>query len=245
MHFYKIFKLNIPVTNFFFEIYKFNNFIFIIFYLFLLFFIIFFFTFIFHNFFLKNNKYIFIKSFFFEFFWVLLPFYSISYIFFYSIFVILKIKKFYNNYLNIKIISYQWKWYYIYLDNFNFNFFSIISNCIFNILNFDFKNKYNKNYFQKVDNKLILPLNKFIRFILISNDVIHSIYIPSFGIKQDLIPSFLKIFYFKPLKLGKFFGFCSEMCGKNHSYMPIILKVLPFYNYKKWLICFFLKKNFF
>ncbi|XXS36629.1 MAG: hypothetical protein ACSHUF_00535 [Candidatus Nasuia deltocephalinicola] len=245
MYFFMIlvkFNLFNPITKIFFEIYKFNVFLFIFFILFLFFFILFFIIFIFYNFFLKNNKYYFLKSFFLEFFWIFFFFNFVSFLFFYSILLVFKLKKCYNAYLNIKIVSYQWKWYFIYLSNFgiNFNFFSIFNNCIFKLLNFNNYGFY--NIFYNVDNKLIIPINKIVRFIFFSNDVIHSLYIPSIGLKQDSIPGFLKDFYFKSNNFGNYYGFCTELCGKNHSYMPFILKILSIYSYNKWKTSHILKK---
>ncbi|WP_259289707.1 hypothetical protein [Candidatus Nasuia deltocephalinicola] len=235
-------KLTYPVNNFFILIHKLNVYLFLFFILFYFFFFIFFIFFFFYNNFLKNNKFYFLKKFIFEFFWILIPFYFILLLFFLSIFLFLKIKKLNNSYLNIKIISYQWKWYFVYLGNSNknINYFSILSTCIFKIFNLN-KN-FNIFYLRSVDNNLILPINTLIRLILISNDVIHSLYIPSFSMKQDLIPGFLKNFYIKSNKFGKYYGFCSELCGKNHSYMPFVVNFISNYSYKKWKNSMFLKK---
>jgi len=80
---------------------------------------------------------------------------------------------------------------------------------------------------------LILPNKNKIRIILTSNDVIHSLFIPSLNIKQDLIPGFLRNKYFYTDKTGIYRGYCVELCGKNHSYMPINIKIINKNNYKK------------
>ncbi|WP_259285933.1 hypothetical protein [Candidatus Nasuia deltocephalinicola] len=239
---FKKIKLIYPINNFFIFIHKFNIFLFLFFILFYLYFFVFFILFFLYNYFLKNNKFYFLKNFLFEFFWIIIPFYFVLLFFFLSIFLLLKIKKLQNNCLNIKIISYQWKWYFVYLDDFNknINYFSILSTCLFKI--FNLSNNFNIFYLRSVDNNLILPINTLIRLILISNDVIHSLYIPSISLKQDLIPSFLKNFYFKSNRFGKYFGFCSELCGKNHSYMPFVVNFISNNSYKKWKISMFLKK---
>ncbi len=239
---FKKIKLIYPINNFFIFIHKLNIYLFLFFILFYFYFFVFFILFFFYNHFLKNNKFYFLKKFLFEFFWILIPFYFVLLLFFLSIFLFLKIKKTNKSYLNIKIISYQWKWYFVYLDNLNknINYFSILSTCIFKIFNLN-KN-FNIFYLRLVDNNLILPINNLIRIILISNDVIHSLYIPSISLKQDLIPGFLKNFYFKSNRFGKYYGFCTELCGKNHSYMPFVVNFISNYSYKKWKISMFLKK---
>jgi heme/copper-type cytochrome/quinol oxidase subunit 2 len=78
----------------------------------------------------------------------------------------------------------------------------------------------------EVDNKLMLPINHNIRTIVSSNDVIHSFALPSMGVKIDAIPGRLNQIFFKPLKPGFFTGGCSEICGANHSYMPITARVV-------------------
>ncbi|QND78525.1 Cytochrome c oxidase polypeptide II [Candidatus Nasuia deltocephalinicola] len=240
MFYIKNFNINYPITDFFIEIYKFNILFLIFLFLFFIFIFSFVLIFLLNYFFIKNNKYFLLKNFFLEFFFIFIPFYFIIFLFFYSLFLLINFN--FNSFLNIKIISYQWKWYFLYLYKYkkNLSFFSIISDCVFKVFNIN-KKKYNYDK-QNVDFKLILPFNKLIRFIIFSNDVIHSLYIPSLGIKKDSIPSFLKDFYLKSNRLGIYKGFCTELCGKNHSYMPIIIKFLNIYCFNKWSICFSFKK---
>ncbi|MCA3857147.1 MAG: OmpA family protein, partial [Burkholderia sp.] len=90
-------------------------------------------------------------------------------------------------------------------------------------------------YLQEVDNPLVVPVNKKIRIITTANDVVHSWYVPAFGVKQDAIPGFVRDTWFKADKVGTFRGFCTELCGKEHAYMPVVVEVLSEDDYAKWV----------
>jgi cytochrome c oxidase subunit 2 len=87
----------------------------------------------------------------------------------------------------------------------------------------------------KVDNPLVVPVGKKIRIITTSNDVIHSFAVNSFGIKQDAIPGFVRDTWFRAEKTGDFHGQCQELCGKEHAYMPIHVKVVTAEEYTAWV----------
>jgi heme/copper-type cytochrome/quinol oxidase subunit 2 len=91
------------------------------------------------------------------------------------------------------------------------------------------------NYLLKVDNPLVVPVGKKIRIITTANDVIHALHGASFGIKQDAIPGFVRDTWFRAEKTGDFYGQCQELCGKEHAYMPIHVKVLSAQDYSKWV----------
>jgi cytochrome c oxidase subunit 2 len=82
------------------------------------------------------------------------------------------------------------------------------------------------NYLLKVDNPLVVPVNKKVRIITTANDVIHAWGVPAFGVKQDAIPGFVRDTWFRSEKTGDFYGQCYELCGKEHAYMPIHVKVV-------------------
>jgi cytochrome c oxidase subunit 2 len=90
------------------------------------------------------------------------------------------------------------------------------------------------NYLLKVDHPLVVPVNKKIRIITTASDVIHAFAIPSFGVKQDAIPGFVRDTWFKAERVGDFYGQCQELCGKEHAYMPIHVKVLSAEDYSAW-----------
>ena len=89
------------------------------------------------------------------------------------------------------------------------------------------------NYLLKVDNPLVVPVGKKIRIITTANDVIHAFAVPQFGIKQDAIPGFVRDTWFRAEKTGDFYGQCQELCGKEHAYMPIHVKVVSAEDYSQ------------
>ncbi len=91
------------------------------------------------------------------------------------------------------------------------------------------------NYLLKVDNPLVVPVNKKVRIITTANDVIHAWGVPAFGVKQDAIPGFVRDTWFRSDKIGDFYGQCYELCGKEHAYMPIHVKVLSAQDYSAWV----------
>jgi cytochrome c oxidase subunit 2 len=92
-----------------------------------------------------------------------------------------------------------------------------------------------ENYLLEVDNPLVLPVGKKIRFITTSNDVIHSWWVPSFGVKRDAVPGFLREFWVKVEKTGTYRGQCSELCGKEHGFMPVVVNVVSQEEFAAWL----------
>jgi cytochrome c oxidase subunit 2 len=91
------------------------------------------------------------------------------------------------------------------------------------------------DYLLKVDNPLVVPVDRKIRIITTANDVIHAWMVPSLGVKQDAIPGFVRDTWFRAEKTGDFYGQCVELCGKEHAYMPIHVKVLSQADYTKWV----------
>jgi cytochrome c oxidase subunit 2 len=91
------------------------------------------------------------------------------------------------------------------------------------------------DYLFKVDNPLVVPVNRKIRIITTASDVIHSFGVPSLGIKQDAIPGFVRDTWFRAERVGDFYGQCYELCGKEHAYMPIHVKVLSAQDYTAWV----------
>jgi len=91
------------------------------------------------------------------------------------------------------------------------------------------------NYLLKVDNPLIVPVNKKVRIITTANYVIHAWMVPSLGVKQDAIPGFVRDTWFRAEKTGDYYGQCAELCGKEHAYMPIHVKVVSAEDYSKWV----------
>ncbi|MEZ0309145.1 MAG: cytochrome c oxidase subunit II [Ramlibacter sp.] len=139
--------------------------------------------------------------------------------------------------LTIKATGYQWKWGYDYLkgEGEGVSFLSTIDSTHREISNDGAKGAVPDDYLLKVDNPMVVPVNKKVRIITTANDVIHAWGIPAFGVKQDAIPGFVRDTWFRSEKVGDFYGQCYELCGKEHAYMPIHVKVLSAEDYSKWV----------
>ena len=138
--------------------------------------------------------------------------------------------------LTIKATGHQWKWGYDYLkgEGEGVAFLSTLDSAQ-RAMSDSGHPPATDNYLLKVDNPLVVPVGKKIRIIVTSNDVIHAFMVPSFGIKQDAIPGFVRDTWFRAEKTGDFYGQCAELCGKEHAYMPIHVKVLSAEDYTKWV----------
>jgi cytochrome c oxidase subunit 2 len=137
--------------------------------------------------------------------------------------------------LTIKATGYQWKWGYDYIkgEGEGIGFISTLDNAQREMSNAGKPS--GDDYLLKVDNPMVVPVGKKIRIITTANDVIHAFAVPAFGIKQDAIPGFVRDTWFRAEKTGDFYGQCQELCGKEHAYMPIHVKVLSTEDYSKWV----------
>ncbi|MDX3907143.1 MAG: cytochrome c oxidase subunit II [Pigmentiphaga sp.] len=136
--------------------------------------------------------------------------------------------------LTVKATGYQWKWGYDYLNG-QGEGISFLSNLATPPEQLYGAEPKGDNYLLEVDNPLVVPVNKKIRVITTANDVIHSWMVPAFGVKQDAIPGFVRDTWFRAEKIGEFRGQCAELCGKDHAYMPIVVKVVSEEDYGKWV----------
>ncbi len=136
--------------------------------------------------------------------------------------------------LTVKVTGYQWKWGYDYVKGpgEGISFLSTLSTPSAQI---NGREPIGELYLQEVDNPLVVPVDKKIRIITTANDVVHSWYVPAFGVKQDAIPGFVRDTWFKAEKIGTYRGFCTELCGKAHAYMPVVVVVLSADDYAKWV----------
>jgi cytochrome c oxidase subunit 2 len=133
--------------------------------------------------------------------------------------------------MSIKITGYQWKWKYDYLDD-DISFFSTLTTPREEIEN---KTAKGENYLAEVDNPIVVPVNKKIRFLITSNDVIHSWWVPVLGWKQDAVPGFINDAWAEINEPGTYRGRCAELCGKDHGFMPIVLVAKTEEDYKAWV----------
>jgi cytochrome c oxidase subunit II len=134
--------------------------------------------------------------------------------------------------LTIKVTGYQWKWRYEYIGH-GIDFYSLLSTPYEQIQNP--KKRKNQWYLYEVDKPLVLPVHKKIRFIVTSNDVIHSWWVPELGIKRDAVPGFIYRTWTWIDEPGTYRGQCAELCGINHAYMPIVVKAVSESDFAQWL----------
>jgi cytochrome c oxidase subunit 2 len=139
--------------------------------------------------------------------------------------------------LTIKATGYQWKWGYDYItgEGQGVSFLSSLDSTQREMSNNGARGDITDDYLFKVDNPLVVPVNKKVRIITTANDVIHSWGVPSLGVKQDAIPGFVRDTWFRAEKVGDYYGNCYELCGKEHAYMPIHVKVVSGEDYAAWV----------
>ncbi|HMN94445.1 MAG TPA: cytochrome c oxidase subunit II [Hydrogenophaga sp.] len=138
--------------------------------------------------------------------------------------------------ITIKAVGMQWKWGYEYLkgEGEGIEFLSTLDNS-HRIMSNSGRPERVDDYLLKVDNPMVVPVGKKIRIITTANDVIHAWMVPAFGVKQDAIPGFVRDTWFRAEKTGDFYGQCAELCGREHAYMPIHVKVVTAQEYSAWV----------
>ena len=135
--------------------------------------------------------------------------------------------------MTVKVTGYQWKWGYEFIDGpaAGVKFLSNLSTPPAQIANKEPKGPF---YLMEVDNPLVVPVGKKIRVAITAGDVIHSWSVPDLAVKQDAIPGFIRNAWFRADKVGEYRGLCSELCGKEHAFMPIVVKVVSEQDYAIW-----------
>ena len=133
--------------------------------------------------------------------------------------------------LDVMITGYQWKWKYDYLGA-DVSFFSNMSTPRAQI---DNQQPKTENYLLEVDEPLVVPVGKKIRFLITANDVIHAWWVPDLAVKKDAIPGFVNEAWTRIDEPGLYRGQCAELCGKDHGFMPIVVKAVPEDEYHSWL----------
>lgn len=133
--------------------------------------------------------------------------------------------------LSIKVTGYQWRWGYDYVDS-GVSFISSLSTPKDQIYN---KEDKNEHYLLEVDNPVVVPVNKKVRLLITSNDVIHAWWVPELGMKKDAIPGYINEMWFKAEKEGTYRGQCAELCGKDHGFMPIVVVAKNEVGYAQWV----------
>ena len=128
--------------------------------------------------------------------------------------------------VTIKATGYQWYWGYEYPDeNIIFESYMIKEEEL----------KENQPRLLTVDNEIVVPVNKVVKVLITANDVLHAWALPSFGVKRDAVPGRINETWFKAEKVGTYYGQCSELCGIQHAFMPITVRVVTNEEYAQWL----------
>ncbi len=137
--------------------------------------------------------------------------------------------------MTIKVTGYQWKWHYEYMDE-GFGFFSAMDAWSNDIrqLKSGMDPTEHDNYLLDVDNPIVLPIETKVRILTTAADVIHAWWVPDLGWKRDAIPGFINDNWTYIEKAGTYRGQCAELCGRDHAYMPIVLKAVPKEEYVAW-----------
>ncbi|MDP3654189.1 MAG: cytochrome c oxidase subunit II [Rhodoferax sp.] len=171
--------------------------------------------------------------------WTLIPFVIVILMALPATKVVVAMKDTTNADLTIKATGMQWKWGYDYLkgEGEGIGFTSSLDRTqrVMSDNGGPAKDEVVDDYLLKVDNPMVVPVGKKIRVITTATDVIHAFAVPSFGIKQDAIPGFVRDTWFRADKVGDYHGQCVELCGKEHAYMPIHVKVLSEQDYSAWV----------
>jgi cytochrome c oxidase subunit 2 len=137
--------------------------------------------------------------------------------------------------LTIKATGYQWKWGYDYLKGEGEGIAFLQTLDASHRVMSDSGKPSGDDYLLKVDQPLVVPVDRKVRIVTTANDVIHAWMVPSLGVKQDAIPGFVRDTWFRAEKIGDYYGQCAELCGKEHAYMPIHVKVVSQADYAKWV----------
>jgi cytochrome c oxidase subunit II len=142
-----------------------------------------------------------------------------------------------NSDLTIKTTGYQWKWGYDYLsgEGQGISFVSTLDSSHRALSNAGARGDVPDDYLLKVDNPMVVPVNAKVRIITTAEDVIHAFAVQSLGIQQDAIPGFVRDTWFRAEEVGDYYGQCAKLCGKEHSFMPIHVKVVSAADYTAWV----------
>jgi len=149
---------------------------------------------------------------------------------------LVKIEDTRNSELTVKVTGYQWKWQYDYVDE-GVSFFSTIASASNEARQLDSGVDVHQvdNYLLDVDNPLVVPVNTKVRVLVTAADVIHNWWVPDFGLKKDAIPGYINELWFKAEKVGTYRGQCAELCGRDHAFMPVVVRVVEKAEYDTWL----------
>jgi cytochrome c oxidase subunit 2 len=166
--------------------------------------------------------------------WTVVPFLIVVVIGVYATPIVMAQKDTTNADITVKATGYQWKWGYDYLkgEGQGIAFYSTLTTPYEQRINQQDKTL---DYLSEVDNPLVVPVGKKIRVVTTANDVIHAWMVPAFGVKQDAIPGFVRDTWFKADRVGTYNGHCAELCGSQHAFMPIVVRVVSAEDFTVWV----------
>jgi cytochrome c oxidase subunit 2 len=171
-----------------------------------------------------------------EIIWTVIPVVILVFMAFQAAPALIRIEDTRNSEMTVKITGYQWKWEYEYLNE-GVSFFSNLaadSNAA-RRLNAGINPRTVDNYLLEVDEPLVVPAGVKIRYLITANDVLHAWWVPDFAVKRDAIPGYVNEGWFQVDEPGIYRGQCVELCGKDHGFMPVVVKVLPKAEFDAWL----------
>jgi cytochrome c oxidase subunit II len=164
-----------------------------------------------------------------ELIWTIIPIIILIYLTIPAVKLLIKMEDASNPEMSIQVTGSQWKWHYKYLEH-DVEFFSNLDRSLA---------VEDENYLLEVDNALVVPVDTKVRFLVTASDVIHSWWVPDLAVKKDAIPGFINETWtsIPADQAGKIFrGQCTELCGKDHGFMPVVVKVLSKADFKAWLV---------
>ncbi len=163
--------------------------------------------------------------------WTIIPFLILGAIAFPATKTLLQMDDVSDSDLTIKVTGYMWRWHYEYLGT-GVEFMSDLSTPYEAIIH---RAALGKDYLREVDNPVVVPINKKIRFLMTANDVIHSWWVPELAVKKDAIPGFINETWTRINEVGRYTGQCAELCGARHAFMPIVVDAVSEQDFAKWL----------
>ncbi len=170
-----------------------------------------------------------------EFVWTIIPFVILTALSVPAVKLLIKMEDASKPDMTIQVTGSQWKWHYKYLNE-GIQFYSNLATprSQFDEVGKEGETK-GENYLLEVDNELVIPVNKKVRLLVTADDVIHSWWVPELAVKKDAIPGFINETWTKVLEVGTYRGQCTELCGKDHGFMPVVVKVVSESDYKTWV----------
>jgi cytochrome c oxidase subunit 2 len=171
-----------------------------------------------------------------EIIWTVIPVVILVFMAFQAAPALIRIEDTRNSEMTVKITGYQWKWEYEYLNE-GVSFFSNLaadSNAA-RRKNAGIDPRSVDNYLLEVDEPLVVPAGVKIRYLITANDVLHAWWVPDFAVKRDAIPGYVNEGWFQVDEPGIYRGQCAELCGKDHGFMPVVVKVVPKAEFDAWL----------